>query len=91
MRDGICSRCGGREVYASRNGLSVGGGFPATVQGHIDPGFRGIRPHHQTDGIWQYACANCGCCETYLLDDALVDFVRQAWVRVPVAGTSEAG
>ena len=82
VRDGICSRCGGREVYASRNGLSVGGGFPGDFQGHIDPGFRGIRPHHQTDGIWQYACANCGCCETYLLDDALAGRLRAgaAWV-----------
>jgi hypothetical protein len=39
------------------------------------------------DGI----CSNCGACEIYLLDDAVVDFVRQAWVRVPVADTADAG
>jgi predicted nucleic-acid-binding Zn-ribbon protein len=91
VRDGICSKCGGREVYASRNGLALGGGFPASVKAHIDPGFRGMRAQQATDGLWQYACANCGYCEIYLLDDAVVDFVRQAWVRVPVADTADAG
>lgn len=83
MRDGTCSKCGGDEVYASANGLSLGGGQQAAIQAHIEPGFRGIRGRHVTNGLWQFVCASCGHVEVYLLDEQAIAFVRQSWVRVP--------
>ena len=85
MRNGTCQKCGGDEVYAAASGLPIGGGAQAAINAHIEPGFRGIRSRHMTEGLWTFLCAGCGSVEIYLLDAAAIDFVRQNWVRVPAA------
>ena len=82
MRDGVCPKCGGDEVYGSANGLAIGASTQAAIHAHIEAGFRGMRPRQPTDGLYQYVCAGCGHLELYLLDPAAIDFARRNWVRV---------
>ena len=97
MRDGICPKCRGTEVYAARNGLGIGDGFVVGLRPHLEPGFRGAVRPHQTNDVWNYCCAACGYVETYLIDPAGMAYVRQSWPRVPVvtsdppAGAQPAG
>lgn len=86
MRNGTCDGCGGTEVYAVANGLDFNTGTRVALHGYIPPGFRGVRPHHMSDGVWQYLCAACGKLEIYVFDGAAIDFVRRHWVRVPPGG-----
>jgi hypothetical protein len=82
MRSGTCPGCGGTEVYASRNALSIGGGSETSVEAHIEPGFRGMRPRYRTKELWQLACASCGKVEIYLMDPGALEFIRSNWVRI---------
>jgi len=84
MRNGICPRCGTSEVYAARNALAIGDTTEVALHQHIEPGFRGMRPRIRTDG-WSFLCAGCGLLELYALDGSAREFVRQTWLRVPVA------
>jgi hypothetical protein len=79
MRDGICPKCQGTEVYAARNGFVE---FRLPIRPHLEPGYRGVAPTHLTEDLWWYVCATCGLSEAYLHDPAAIDFVRQRWVRV---------
>lgn len=88
MRDGVCPRCEGTEVYGAANGLAIGDDTMTAVHAHIEPGFRGMRPRARTQ-LHQFACASCGLLELHLLDPAGIDFIRANWVRVvgrPPAG-----
>jgi len=81
MRNGTCPKCSSQSVYAAGGGLKYG--TQPALQAHIEPGFRGMRPAYQaTDNIWQFVCADCGYLESYVLDDAAKDFVRQNWRSV---------
>lgn len=80
MRSGTCQRCGGDEVYAARDALES----DLALQAHIEPGFRGMRPHVRVHP-WTYLCATCGLLETYVLDAEPLAFARQTWLRVPKA------
>ncbi|HEX7135310.1 MAG TPA: hypothetical protein VF228_22235 [Iamia sp.] len=86
MRSGTCPKCAGTEVYAARNGLSIGQHYKVGLRAHIEPGFRGTMVPHQTNDLWTYICATCGFSETYLHDEAAMAFVRQRWVRVQPPG-----
>lgn len=86
MRSGTCTSCGGSEVYAARNGLSLGEGAKVQIRPQLEPGFRGVMPRHVTDDVWVYVCAACGSTETYVHDPAAIEFIRQRWVRVQPPG-----
>ena len=83
MRNGVCPKCSSHSIYAARGGIDNG-----ALVAHIEPGFKGIRPTQQADGIWQFMCADCGYLESYALDDATVAFVRQYWRASPPGGES---
>jgi predicted nucleic-acid-binding Zn-ribbon protein len=82
MRSGTCPKCGGTEVHAARNGLSIGEYHRVSIRPHAADGFRGALVSHQTNDLWHYLCAACGFSETYLHDEEAMAFVRQRWVRV---------
>jgi predicted nucleic-acid-binding Zn-ribbon protein len=86
MRTGTCPKCAGTEVYAARNGLSLGEGAKVQIRQQMDPGFRGMAARHVTDDVWVYACAACGYTETYVHDPAAIEFIRQRWVRIQPQG-----
>lgn len=67
----------------ARNGLRLGEHPLAALFPHTEPGFRGVRVSHQTDGIWQFVCGTCGYLELHVLDPAALAFIRQHWPLVP--------
>lgn len=80
MRNGICPKCSSHSIHAARGGYKFG--TEGSLVAHIEPGFRGIRPTVQADGIWQFMCVDCGYMESYAADAALTDFVRRNWPAV---------
>lgn len=82
MRDGTCPGCGGTEIYAARNGLSIGEGTYANIRPHLDPDFRGAAVPYRSNELWAYLCAACGLTEHRLHDPAALEFVRANWTRV---------
>jgi hypothetical protein len=77
MRDGVCPKCSSRSVYGAAGGLKHG--TQGALVAPIEPGFRGIRQQMSAEGIWQFMCADCGYMESYALDDAARQFVRDNW------------
>ena len=80
MRNGACPKCSSHSIYSARGGLKYG--TQGALVAPIEPGFKGIQPTMQAEGMWQFMCVNCGYLETYALDDATRDFVRQHWRAV---------
>jgi hypothetical protein len=84
MRNGKCPKCSSKRIHAARGGLRYG--TPGALVAHIEPGFKGIRPTLQAEGIWQFMCVDCGYLESYALDEEAQDFARQNWQPSPPGG-----
>jgi predicted nucleic-acid-binding Zn-ribbon protein len=69
MKDGICLKCGGKEVYANTPDRFQGRhGLPITAA--------------QTASIEFYVCGECGYAESYVAEARDLQKIRDYWSKV---------
>jgi hypothetical protein len=71
MKNGICPKCSGREIYR------ISGRLYAPIAGPLT---NGIYPKESAPD--KYICVECGYLEYYLDDLKDLQLVRQKWERV---------
>ena len=72
MKDGICPKCAGREVYHRAGSRFVN----EMIELKGDFFSQGAAPD-------KYLCATCGYLEYYLPINEKIEMVRENWDRVP--------
>jgi predicted nucleic-acid-binding Zn-ribbon protein len=68
MRDGVCPKCGSREVYTKKHGMM--GNYrvlPITIMDSVN--------------FQDFVCTECGYVESYILDQQALNRIAQKWNR----------
>lgn len=70
MRNGLCPKCGSKNIFTQKNGINFG-------SFEVNTGF--FVTFSPTD---DYICADCGYFERYIDDKKKLAEVAQKWARV---------
>jgi len=78
MKNGQCPKCNSSNVFKYAIGVRFGdhgGGSSLTI-------FSGDLNHLSHSDYDSYVCVDCGYCENYILDNAILQEVQKKWAKV---------
>ncbi len=77
MKNGLCPRCGSKEVYSGTNIPFKSGPFSSNA---IPIGLTSMA------ALDNYVCTSCGLVESYIADPSKLDEVAKRWDKVAPGG-----
>jgi phosphopantothenoylcysteine synthetase/decarboxylase len=79
MKDGICSSCKSKEVYAQERGFE----YPGNIR-VVTTNRRFIDPFNYSTATIDFVCVNCGYFENYISDKNTLIEISNTWQKVKV-------